>query len=71
MIIEQGKRYVTKAGEVIGPVIWDDAVKVWRRNANFTGNDGDYWHPNGSRYGHVDDDQDLISEAKLEEGNTE
>lgn len=62
MEIKAGKHYETKAGEVIGPVVWDDVVGVWRRNKDFVMNDGDYWHKDGSRYGHCESDEDLIAE---------
>lgn len=62
MEIEEGKVYKTRSGEAIGPVVWDGVVNVWRRGAEFERNTGDYWHKDGSRFGHVESDMDLISE---------
>lgn len=62
MKIEEGKRYRLKDGQEIGPVVWDDVVKVWRRNKEYQLNNGDYWHENGSRYGHCDDELDIEQE---------
>jgi len=64
MKIEQGKIYLTKSGERIGPVVWDKEINVWRRDENFVRNIGDYWHEDGSRYGHCEDELDLAEEAK-------
>lgn len=61
MNIEEGKIYRTKEGETIGPMVWDSVVKVWRRGPECK--TGDYWHEDGSRYGHCDDDMDLVAEV--------
>lgn len=62
MDVFEGKIYVTKSGERIGPVIWDDVVGVWRRSADFVRNTGDYWHKDGTRYGHCEDELDFQKE---------
>ena len=69
MKIEEGKFYVLKSGEVVGPVVWDSVIDVWRRNSDFNRKDGDYWHPNGSRYGHTEDNMDFASEAPSQPKN--
>ena len=63
MKIEEGKIYLTKSGERIGPVAWDGVTRLWRRGPEFSRNTGDYWHKDGKRFGYVDDELDLIEEA--------
>lgn len=61
--IIEGRFYTTRAGEVVGPITWDAASKLWRRNKDFVRNSGDYWHEDGNRYGDFESDEDLIEET--------
>ena len=60
MKIEEGKFYKSRDGRVVGPMFWDEVSELWRNGPNFVRNSGDYWHPDGMRMGHVEDDYDLI-----------
>lgn len=46
-------------------MVWDHNVKVWRSAEGHYAL-GDYWHPDGSRYAHCDDDLDIASEKVTE-----
>jgi len=59
MQILEGRYYKTRSGETIGPMVWDSISELWRR-PNFVRNSGDYWHKDGMRMGHVEDDLDLV-----------
>ena len=63
MKIIEGEHYKSRDGRVVGPMVWDDVVKVWRNGPNFVRNTGDYWHDDGLRFGHVEDDYDLVAAA--------
>lgn len=62
---EAGKYYRTASGEIVGPIVWDSTIKVWRRNSQYSRNTGDYWHENGSRFGHIVSDEDLVEEVSI------
>lgn len=63
MTIKAGCLYRTRDGQVVGPMEWDNTVKVWRR-VPWSRNTGDYWHKDGSRYCHCPDALDLVEEAR-------
>jgi hypothetical protein len=69
MKITAGHLYKTRSGEIVGPVAWDDACHLWRRRPDFVRNTGDYWHEDGMRMAHVEDDLDLVEEIGLPESN--
>jgi hypothetical protein len=62
MKIIEGHVYRTRRGETVGPIAWDRVSKLWRRNPEFIRNTGDYWHEDGMRLAHVEDDLDLIED---------
>jgi hypothetical protein len=64
MQITAGKFYKTQEGMTVGPMVWDDVVRVWRNGPNFVRNSGDYWHEDGRRFGHVEDGTDLAIETE-------